>query len=499
MPVPSPINSIRVERELVRREGGLYRFMTYAWPHVEPMDFIPGWHMEEVCTHLEAVSRGELDRLIINIPPGCAKSLEVCVFWNVWDWITHPWRRWMYASFDAALSQRDALRAKDLVRSRWFQERWGHLANPRELEREGLEPLSIVEASEGKQNTATIFWTNGGGLRFSTSVGGRSTGWHCHHQVVDDPTKPQDIQGGGKKARAALTKTENWWTGTMSTRKADPKSFARVIIMQRLHERDLAGIAGKSGEYTVLRLPMRYVAKRPCITPWGGDRRTADGELLWPARYDEKSVNTTAKDLGPMQAAAQLQQDPSPEAGAVFRRDWLNKRWRVIPAGATWIQSWDCSFDDTDGSDFVVGQVWAAKDGEFFLVDQVRERMDLPTTAQAILDMRAKWPMARRILVEKKANGPGVISTLKRKVSGLIGWDPGKDSKEGRAHAVSGYFEAGNIYLPEPERCPWVGEYVEEMTQFPKAANDDQVDATTQALLRLTGKATRLGEAMDNV
>lgn len=495
MAVSSPVSEIRLQRELVRRPGGLFRFMTYAWPHVEALTFIPGWHMEEVCAHLEAVSRGELDRLIINIPPGCAKSLEVCVFWNAWDWIQNPSRRFMYASFDKDLSLRDALRTKELIRSQWFQERWGYRANPRELAAEGLKPLNTMEASTGKQNTSSIYWNSGGGLRYSTSVGGRSTGWHCHHQVVDDPTKPQDIQGGGKKARSALLKTENWWDGTMSTRKVDPKSFARVIIMQRLHHRDLAGIAGRSGEYTVLRLPMDYNPKKPCITPWGGDRRTKPGELLWPARYDAKSVATTRKELGPTQAAAQLDQEPSQEAGTIFQRAWMVKRWRVIPAGVTWIQSWDCSFDDTEDSDYVVGQVWAYKGGEFFLVDQVRDRMDLPTTVQAVKDMRAKWPMARRILVEKKANGAAVISTLKKKVPGLIAWNP-TSSKEGRAHAVSGYFEAGNIYLPESD---WVLDYVEELAQFPKGSNDDQVDATTQVLLRLTGKATRLGEAMDNL
>lgn len=475
--------------------------MTLAWSQVEPATFVDGWHMHEICAHLEAVSKGELDRLIINVPPGHAKSLEVCVFWPVWAWILDGAQRFMFSSFDAGLSQRDALRAKGLIKSDWFQERWGHRASLDTLKAEGWTgQLWVQEASESRQNTSSIYWSNHNGLRFSTSVGGRSTGWHCHKQVVDDPTKPQDILGGGKKARAALARTEEWWSGTMATRKADPKSFARVIIMQRLHDRDLAGIAGKTGEYTVLRLPAHYSPRRPCVTPWGGDRRTEEGELLWPERYDEQAVNTTAKDLGPMHAAAQLEQSPSPEGGAILQRNWMGARWKQVPARARWIQSWDCTFDDTDGSDFVVGQVWAHLDGQFFLVDQVRDRMDLPTTAQAILDMTAKWPMARRKLVENKANGPGVVKFLKKKVSGLILWDPGHESKEGRAHAVSGYFQAGDVFLPEAEARPWVGEYVEELTAFPKGDQDDQVDATTQALLYMTGKNRgRLGEAMDNV
>jgi predicted phage terminase large subunit-like protein len=493
-----PIDEFHLDRMLVHR-GGLFKFMELAWHVIESAEFVPGWHLEEICNHLEAVSAGDLRRLVINIPPGCTKSLSVSVFWPVWDWITHPWRKWMFASFDATLSQRDARNARDLVSSTWFQQRWGKLADPEKLKRLNLEPLSILSesATKKRQNTATVYWTGVGGLRFSTTVAGRSTGWHSHIQVVDDPTKPQEVENGGAKARVTLAKASNWWKNTMASRKADPSDFSRVVMMQRLSVGDLADECIKEG-YTLLCLPMEFEVARACQTPIGGDRRSKEGELLWPERYTAEAVETTKREMGPRVAAAQLQQKPIAEGGNIFKRDWFNHRWDGIPAKATFIQSWDCTFKDALTSDFVCGQVWAMFGGEFFLVDLVHARMGLVSTCQAIRDMRAKWPRARLIVIENKANGPAVVDSLKREISGMVLWDPGKDSKEARANAVTPYFAAGNVYLPV--NAPWAEDYVTEMTAFPFGAHDDRVDATTQALLRLGGRPRgKLKAAMTKV
>jgi predicted phage terminase large subunit-like protein len=520
VPVRLPVDEKDLDRHLVAK-GGLYKFMELGWEQIESEPFVHGWHLEEVCTHLEAVSRGEIRRLIINIPPGMGKSLSVSVFWQVWDWIKYPWRKFMFASFDAGLSQRDALRAKELIRSQWFQERWGFLADTKKLERMGLQPLSVLTGTKDRQDTATIYWSSGGGLRFSTSVGGKATGWHAHIQVVDDPTKPGEVTGGGNQARNALEKTRNWYRGTMSSRKANAETFARVIIMQRLHEADLAGQELETGDYIHLRLPMKAEMSSgcncpscqlgPCKTPWGGDRRTEEGELLCEARFSDRAVQETTKDMGSMTAGAQLQQRPSPEGGAIFQRAWMARRWRTLPAGIRLIQSWDCAFKDLDTSDWVVGQVWGqaielVEDpetgkktlpvSEYYLVDEVRDRMDLPTTCQAMVDLSRKWPRARLKLVEDKANGPAVEQTLRKKVPGIVLVNP-QGGKVSRANAVAPYFEAGNILLPESS---WVEDYIKELTDFPVGANDDRVDTTSQALLRLTGKARpRLKEAMQRL
>ena len=145
------------------------------------------------------------------------------------------------------------------------------------------------------------------------------------------------------------------------------------------------------------------------------------------------------------------------------------------------IQSWDCSFKDLSTSDYVVGQVWGTKSADWFLLDQVRARMDFPTTIAAIRSLSAKWPNAIRKYVEDKANGTAVIQTLKHEIPGLIAVSP-DTSKVARVNAISGIIEAGNVYLPEPKNALWIHDFIEECAAFPNGKNDDQVDGLSQAL-----------------
>lgn len=479
-----------IDRALVAKEG-LRVFVELAWHIVAPgVAYVPGWHIDEVCAHLEAVSDGRIKRLIINIPPGMSKSLVVSVLWPAWDWTRTPTRKWMFATFDARNMSRDALKCRELVDSSWYRARWG-------------DDVTIYDGDE-KQRTMGLYHTVQGGLRFSTTTRGGALGQHAHIQVVDDPTKVDDIRAGGDQARAALDRTADWWRQTMASRKADPKTFARVIVMQRLAEGDLSDVCAKEG-YEVLRLPMRFEAENPCRTSIGGDRRTDDGELLCPARFDEFTVRETEREMGSMTAAAQLQQRPAPAAGAVFKRDWLAKEYEVLPEGVTMCQSWDCTFKGTDNADYVVGQVWAAKGGVFYLVDQVRGKMTFPETLTAIRSLSAKWPKARAKYIEDKANGSAVIATLKDEIPGIIEVDP-DGGKEARANAVAPYFEAGNVRVPKasgmrlegkPVDTSWMHDWREEMAQFPRGRHDDQVDATTQALTKLSNStASKFSGAM---
>jgi len=375
----------------------------------------------------------------------------------------------MFATFDADLARRDSLRCRELVTSSWFQERWG-------------DRVQIYDGEE-RQRTMGVYYTNAQGMRFSSSVEGRATGWHAHIQVVDDPTKPQDVRAGGDAAREALQRTWDWWTGTMSSRKSDPNDFSRVVIMQRLQEDDLAGRCIRDGGWTLLRLPMRYERENRCVTSVGGDRRTVEGELLNPARFPEAAVAETEREMGSQVASAQLQQRPAPAKGLVFERRWLAHAYATggVPARGQWVQSWDCTFKDLDTSDYVVGQVWCAAGAQYFLVDQVRARMTFAETCQAIRDLSQKWPQAVTKLIEDKANGTAVIETLKKDIAGIIPINPG-GGKVARANAVSPFFEAGNVFVPSVSSASWVGEWREEMAVFPMGRHDDCVDATTQAL-----------------
>lgn len=209
--------------------------------------------------------------------------------------------------------------------------------------------------------------------------------------------------------------------------------------------------------------------------------------MLWKERFGPKEVEEQKLDLGSYAAAAQLQQRPAPAEGGILKRHWW-KLLREMPRKFDeMIQSWDCSFKETSSSDYVVGQVWERSGVDKYLVDQVRRRMDCPTTMQEIVRLSEKYPKAQTKLIEDKANGPAVIAMLKHQLTGLIAVNP-EGGKEARAHAVSPQIEAGNVYLLDPEVAAWVAGFIDECAAFPQGANDDQVDAMPQALLRLGRK-----------
>jgi predicted phage terminase large subunit-like protein len=492
-------------------EGGLAAFAKLAWPIVQG-EVVWSWHMDLVCAHLEAVSRGECKRLVINIPPGHSKSMLVSVLWPAWDWIKRPKRKWMFTSFDSTLSLRDAGYSKELIQSEWYQERWGEYADPEALKRYGLEPVIVGaetisysdsnpsrrKKKSARTDAASQFYTRQNGLRFSTFFGGKATGWHADIQVCDDPTKPRDIQEGGEKARKALQRTRATWKGTYSSRKANAVEFARVVIMQRLHDADLAADCIADG-YTHVCLPTEYDPDRHCATPWGEDPRTEEGELLCPERFPREVVDEIkSKDMSAMDYAAQHDQNPLPEGGSLFQLSWFKQRWTVLPAGIRLIMSVDATFKDSVGSDFVCVQVWGVKGAQYYLIDQRCERMDISGTMQTIVDMRRKWPRIGQVLIEDKANGSAIMTLLRTKVPGMIAVEP-EGGKFARASRAEPFIRAGNVILPED--AEWVSDFTTQMTRFPMAAHDDMVDCCSQALNWLTGKnpSQRLADAMKNV
>lgn len=478
------LQEVAIDRALGLR-GSLYDFVKMAWPVVEPgIPFLDNWHIEEVCNHLEAVHRGEIKRLVINIPPGGMKSRLVSVFWQAWIWIRTPGFRAIFASYDGNLVFRDAKDTLTLIRTQWFQERWG----------DRFAVAKSVAISDHKNNLS--------GWRYCTSVKGPVTGRHADLIVVDDPLKPKDV------TKLGLADAKNWWKGTLASRLRDLSTGRKVIIMQRLHDEDLAGyVINNEGHenWVHLRLPMRYEAKYPCKTLWGGDRRTEEGDLLWPKRFPEAELFALETTLGPQATAAQMQQRPAPEGGAIFLREWF-KHYDVVPDDLDEvIQSWDCTFKGLDTSDYVVGQVWGRKGGSYYLLDQVRARMSFTATVAAIRSMSRRYPKAVTKIIEAKANGDAVIDSLTQGVpgveeglSGLVPVEP-EGGKIARAHAVTGLFKAGNVFHPNPQTCTWCDSHREELASFPTGANDDVVDACSQALTYLLNQADDFAEAMNQL
>ena len=469
------MNLIDIDRALVRK-GGLRQFIRLAWSQVEPSrPFVAGWHIDAIADHLEAISHGKLNRLVINIPPGCMKSLTCCVFWPTWVWTFRPECKWIYASYAMGLSQRDNLRMRRLIESEWYQARWGKV----------FRPL--------RDNWGAIkFMNDHAGFRLCTSTDGTVTGEHADVQVCDDPIKPQDARGGALATKTILNSCLEWWNETMASRLVDFDKSARVIIMQRLHIHDLAGAVLKDGGYEHLCLPMEFEPNNICTTSIGfKDPRTVPEQPLWPERFSIDAVAQLKKELGPRGEAAQLQQHPVPLTGSVFEKEHL-LYWTERPQVKTVISSWDCTFKET-GSSYVVGQVWGvtADAQSYVLLDQIRKRMSFSETLSAIRKISVAYPFCSAHLIEEKANGSAIIDILQDEIPGIFPVLP-QGGKEARAHAVESLWSNGQVILPSPELYPWVGELVQELLEFPSSLFDDQVDAMTQALSWLRERVLRL-------
>jgi predicted phage terminase large subunit-like protein len=475
-----------IEIDAERAVRSLLEFVHQAWIIVEPSTpFVPGFHIDAIIEHLEAVTRGQIRNLLINVPPRHMKSLLVSVFWPAWEWIGHPERRWLYSSYAASLSIRDSVKFRRLIESPWYQSRWG-------------DRFSLTS----DQNTKVRVDNSRSGYRIATSVGGSATGEGGDRIICDDPHNVQEVESDSVRKG-----TLDWWDVVMSTRVNDPKTSAMVVVMQRCHQQDLSGHLLEQGGFEHLCLPAEYEGSTRKTSIGFSDPRKEMGELLWKERYGTQEIEDLKRRLGSYAAAGQLQQRPSPLGGGIFKRHW----WRYFqPQGANLppvvvslpdgtlmsipainapsyvdeqIQSWDCSFKDLDTSDYVVGQAWARSGSIYLLGHQIRARMDCPATIKAIRELSQRWPGTLAKRIEDKANGSAVIQMLQHEIPGILPVNP-EGGKVARAMAVSPLIEAGNVYLPHPLYAPWVNDFIEECAAFPNGAHDDQVDAMTQALLR---------------
>ncbi len=477
-------SSVEIDRELCARS--LRDYVEGAWHLVLPHErFVGGWHIDAICEHLEAVTRGEINRLVINVPPGSMKSLLVSVFWPTWEWTTQPGTRSMFATYGSALSKRDSLRARRIVESEWYRARWGHQ----------------FKASRDAWG-AMKFENDKGGFRMATSVTGTVTGEHAHRLVADDLIKPMDAKTGLQLiTTTALDRARDFLTQTFSTRAIDKEKTARVLIMQRLHEADPTGVALEDPDVVHLCLPMRFEPETRCETQLGFvDPRTVAGELLW-SRFTDKGVDSEARILGARGTAAQHQQRPAPAGGNIVKRTDI-RYWRELPRGSRtrWIQSWDFTFSDGSESDFVAGHVWLEADGCFYLVDRIAERLSFSASCAVMKTLSGKHPQAIRKVVENKANGPAIEDALVDQVPGIDLVEPRGD-KTARMNAVEPLFAAHNVFVPDASLgYPWVEDVVRQWCTFPAAAHDDDCDAMTQALLDLYAHgAARLRDAMKKV
>lgn len=481
------VRNLTAEQILISAERALglksfYEFVKLAWPHVPGENvYEPTRVHETLCGVLEAFTLGTLtyddgrdvNNLLINIPPGFGKSIIVGVLLPIWDWMKHDRHDdYLCVSFDLELMWRDSGRCADLIDSDWFQSRWGDLVKRRE--------------AKGGADRVGNWSTHKHGVRVSASIGGKVTGKHPDKVIIDDPTKPLDATA------AELQRSRTFWSGTLASRAKDKRRIKRICIMQRIAEGDLAGLLEEIGWY-VVRLPFLYDDTVSTSHDW----RTEQGECLDPTRYPPEVVAEIKKDA---EAAGgdvwdtQWQQKPAPPGGLIFQSDWFqtyepHQLPSVDKIDACCI-SWDLNFKgerQSKKSDYVSGQAWARVGHNYYLLWRVYGKWSFVQTLDAFRAMSELYPWILAKLVEDKANGPALEDTLREEIEGIILVDPGGTSKEARAYAETPTFKSMRVFFPA--NAPWLNEYQNNLKRFPKVKNDDDIDATTQAIRYLRAGA----------
>jgi len=373
-----------IQKELC--EASFYDFLELAWPIIEPSrPFVPNWHLEAMCEHLEACYYRDIRRLAITVPPGTTKSVTTSIAFPAWVWLKNAKEKFIFGSYSETVSKRDSIRCRRLIGAMWYRRKWGNVR---------IDP---------KMDNLIKFANLEGGFRTITTIKGGITGEHADFQVVDDPIKPLEVSKSLTVAQNTLEEVREWWSGTMATRIVDHSSSVRIIIMQRLHEADLAGDVISEG-YEHLMIPMEYEKERTKTTSIGFvDPRTEERELLCPERFDREAVEQLKKDLGKRGAEAQLQQNPTPKSGSILKEEYIQYYTKAPAIFQKVIQSWDCTFKE-DGTSFVVGQVWGTVNEYYYLLDQVRGRWGLVDTCKQIKLLSKKHPRAKRCGYTTKAD-----------------------------------------------------------------------------------------------
>ncbi|WP_341993588.1 phage terminase large subunit [Morganella morganii] len=446
-----------VRREIARRS--LHEFIQYINP-----EYITSHFSETVCASLDnfliEMMAGKRPILILGAPPQHGKSDIVSRYLPAYFFGKYPDMRVAGLSYGKDLASDMNRDVQRIMMSEEYK---------------ALFPESCLNAKrvvtveiEAKRNSETFEIVGRKGAYISQGIGGPLTGKKVDLGIIDDPIK------NAKEALSPVTKkaTWNWYISTFKTRLS--KNSGEIIMATRWATDDLSGrVIDSSDKAKVLAFPAineRGEALVPELHPIDSllEKKALFGDYFWSAMY---------------------QQAPKPGDGQIFHEEFA-RYYLPKDLPDTFdevIHSWDMTFKDSDGTDYVVGQVWGKKGANAYLLYQIRKRMSFTETLKAVKLLAEKYPQARRKLVEDKANGPAVIDTLKTTVSGLVPIEP-DGSKIARAHACTAEWEAGNVWLPHKDIEPWITETVEEITTFPFAGHDDTVDAMTQALRYLYQK-----------
>ena len=488
-----------VELALRRQaEDDFYTFVKLAWPQVEGgKKLIDSWALKAMCEHLEEVFYGRILRLLINIPPRMTKSTTVSVLFPVWCWIKEPSLQIFSLSYAERLAVRDNVKSRRLIKSAWFQNRWG-------------DKFSLALDQDAKDRVDNLQ----GGYRVVAGLDGSITGDGGDLLLLDDPNNIRD------NSDTTLETALNVFTDVLPTRFNNFKTGRMIVVQQRANEKDISGwiLGHEKKEWVHLMLPMEFEESRRCITvplkstngePWQ-DPRKEEGELLSPDRIGEKELQRLKSALGGAYAiAGQLQQRPAPMEGGMIKRSWWQP-WKEesSPNVRFIIQAWDTAMSIKDKAAYSAQTTWGIfKDDHehdsMILLSVWRKRVEFPelykavqrmgrdyraTTEDRIVNERYKPDL---ILVEEKASGIQLVQTLNKTGLTLVGWRPDKyGDKIERVRRVTHILEAGRVYVPY--RAPdfmkpkqYADFLITQCATWPKGDGHDLVDCLSMALQRV--------------
>jgi predicted phage terminase large subunit-like protein len=509
------------------RQGGLIAFVRYFWHILEPeTELIEGWPLWAICEHLEAVTFGEINRLLMNVPPGFMKSLLTDVLWPAWEWgpMDKAHLRYVAFSYSSSLTERDNGRFGDLVASKEYQTLYGATVR--------LKKKGDVKVSNTKR-----------GWKLASSVGGVGTGERGDRVVLDDPHNVKESE-----SQTVREETVRWFRESMSDRLNNIKTGAIIVIMQRVHEDDVSGAILSLGfNYCHLCIPLEYEWDRqtredgspvatdigwidPRYIPMAPD--DCDGVLAWEERLPADEVDQLKIQKGPYAWAAQYQQSPAPRGGGIFQRNW----WQLwdspdgkFPVFDYLLASLDSAFtekEENDPSGLTIWGVFTTKDGQrrIMLVHAWRkhlafsgDRQKLEPTANEYatwttiprdpaLSVRFQrwlrrtqeyWGLIEwtaytcnrfnidKLLIEAKASGISASQELGNRF-GQQKWSvqlcPVVGDKYARAIAAQPTFSQQLVYAPARD---WAEMVIDEMAVFPKGKYKDLTDSSTQAIKHL--------------
>ncbi len=454
-----------VYRDAVAEEArrSFYDFVRLIRP-----EFDVQWFHDYMIAELQLAGTANHDtRLGLALPPGHAKS-EYALLYCAWMVARDPDITIKYVTYKQEFAEEQFERLKEILELDAYIEYFGRRINSRRV---------VTDTTKGGKNSAQRFDIIGGkGWVQACGFGGGITGGRCDIIVIDDPFKNHE------EANSPTVRDKRWaeYGASIKTRRRPGRPLRILMLFTRWHLDDLTGrckkVEGDEWRWIELEALKTEAANDDVEDP------RQPGEALWPAVADAKFLKKE-RTQRPGIFSALWQQKPVPDEGAVFLVDWFKKTWSVLPTGGVWIQSWDPRHGGKGKkSSFAVAMLWYFTTTAAYIVDLRRGRWSPSGTLEVFdaLQSDPLWGQATIRLIEEKGDGVMLMDLRGTKHVGMIGIKPSGD-KVTRARNVTPFFKAGNVYRPE-QTPPWWAEYLLEMTTFPSAANDDQVDATSQVL-----------------